>query len=70
MMKKNGTIIGTILAYIFVFILIIISKKFNIPMEKLLFYSFFSLLIISLIVIYIYRDELWNIIKNKSKKII
>ena len=58
MMKKNGTIIGTILAYIFVFILIIISKKFNIPMEKLLFYSFFSLLIISLIVIYIYRDEL------------
>lgn len=70
MMKKNGTIIGTILAYIFVFILIIISKKFNIPMEKLLFYSFFSLLIISLIVIYIYRDELWNIIKNKWKKII
>ena len=61
MMKKNGTIIGTILAYIFVFILIIISKKFNIPMEKLLFYSFFSLLIISLIIIYIYRDELWNI---------
>ena len=58
MMKKNGTIIGTILAYIFVFILIIISKKFNIPMEKLLFYSFFSLLIISLIIIYIYRDEL------------
>ena len=58
MMKKNGTIIGTILAYIFVFILIIISKKFNIPMEKLLFSSFFSLLIISLIVIYIYRDEL------------
>lgn len=58
MMKKNGTIIGTILAYIFVFILVIISKKFNIPMEKLLFYSFFSLLIISLIVIYIYRDEL------------
>lgn len=70
MMKKNGTIIGTILAYIFVFILTIISKKFNIPMQKLLFYSLFSLLIISLIVIYIYRDELWNIIKNKSKKII